>query len=350
MPDKGGLLLLPLLTLVIVRRVRLLRGQEVVDRPPMWASDIGPVLWTEPEFGEFLRAISPSLAAAVVAHCGAAALAGGSPVAASVLLAIAVAVPAGRWPMPDRAGRKSGWSVEAVTAAVLILWLLNWAARPGLAGLEARAQRPPEVAAEASPRSGRDLSGVILTLPIKPREKVLFPPPSNRDGHVVATMRPIRIEFDGVYWYFQAPDRRPRRNAKVVEGDPSRAKIRSTNGIPIQMEAHQRLPEQAFVDRYEAIVVKMRDADSLAGLVKVSLLLEGENGTEPLLLGTRVLEASRTRQGYQNRPAVDEELRFAMTPAAHRKDWAELVVRVEPERARALAGAHVTVLDFLLEP
>ncbi len=116
------------------------------------------------------------------------------------------------------------------------------------------------------------------------------------------------------------------------------------------MEAHQRLPELTSVDRYHDIIVKMRDADNLPGLLRVSLLLEGEKGTDPLLLGTRVLEASTTRLGYEYRPAVEEDLRFSVAPAAKGRDWVGVVVRVEPEWARAQAAAHVAVVSFLLEP
>jgi hypothetical protein len=199
-------------------------------------------------------------------------------------------------------------------------------------------------------RPGTDLSGVILTLPTKPRDQALPSLPMSRGQQVTFTTPPLRIEFDGVYWYFQAPDPRPRRDAKVVRGDPMRARIRSTNTVPIQMEAHQRLPEHTPMHRYGDIVVRMRDGDNLPGLVRISLLLGGEKGTGPLLLGTQILESSRTRHGYQSRPAVEEELRFPVLAAARGRNWAEMVVRVEPERARAQAGAHIAVVDFRLEP
>jgi hypothetical protein len=72
---------------------------------------------------------------------------------------------------------------------------------------------------------------------------VLPPPPIKQGGQMATALRPVLIAFDGVYWYFQAPDRRPPLDAKVVQGDPVRAKIRSTKTIPLQMEAHQRLRE-----------------------------------------------------------------------------------------------------------
>lgn len=347
MAGTNGVVLIPVLTLVLVRRIRLFRVQRIEEWPAMWAGDIGPVLWMEPAFGEFLRGIGPSLAAAIVAGGGMAALAGGNPVSACLLLAVAVAMPAWRWPMADRAGRKSGWSVEAALAAVLMVIMVNWVARPRPGDPEARVRRPPLVAAS---RTGGDLSGVILTLPVKPREKVLPLPPIQRGGPVTTATRPVRIEFDGVYWYFQAPDPRPPRGAKVVKGDPMRAQIRSTNTIPIQMEAHQRLPENMSMDLYREIVVTVKDADSVPGLIRVSLLLAGEKTTQPLLLGARVLEASRTQRGFQSRSAVEEELHFVVTPAARDRSWSELVVRIEPESARAQAGAHVMVKNFLLEP
>jgi len=347
MAGSNGVVLIPVVTLVLVRRVRLFRVQRIEEWPAMWAGDTGPVLWIEPAFGEFLRGIGPSMAAAIAAVGGMAALAGGSPVSAGLLLAVAVGMPAWRWPMADRAGRKLGWSVEAALAAVLLVVMAKWVARPRPGGGEVRVQRPPLAAAS---RTGGDLSGVILTLPIKPREKVLPSPPIQRGGQVTMAMRPVRIEFDGVYWYFQAPDPRPRRDAKVVQGDPMRAKIRSTNTIPIQMEAHQRLPEDTSMDLYREIVVTVEDADSVPGLIRVSLLLAGEKTTQPLLLGARVLEASRTQRGFQSRPAVEEELHFVVTPAARDRSWSELVVRIEPESARAQAGAHVMVKNFLLKP
>ena len=345
----SAVVLLPIVTLVLVRRVRLLRWQNTEDWPATWAADdTVPTFWLEPDWNAFLREIRSSVASASVTHLGVAALAGGSSVTAGLLLAVAVAVPAWRWPMADRAGRKSGWGWEAAVALALILVSLNWIARREEGGPPAT--RPPLVSDATAARYGKDLSGVILTLPIKPQEKLLAPAPVNLLGRAAAAARPVRIDFDGEYWYFQAPDRRPRQDARVVRGDPVKAKIRSTNAIPIQMEAHQRLPEQTSIDPYREIVVTIRDADDLPGLIRISLLLQGEKGTLPLLLGTRVLEASRTRHGYESRPAVEEDLRFAVTPAVSGKHWAELIVRVEPERARAQAAAHLTVIAFLLRP
>jgi len=350
MAETSCVVLIPVVTLVVIRRVRLFRMRCVEDQLTLRIGDTQLALWMEPDFGAFLQRIMPSLAAAFVAECGMTALAAGNPVSAGVLLGVAVVVPAWRWPMADRVGRKGRWSVEAALAAVLMLIAANWAARPKVGGSETREPLAPLTTAKGMSREGGDLSGVILTMPIRPREKVLPPPPIKRGGQVAAVRRPLKIQFDGVYWYFKAPDRQPRRDARVMQGDPSRSKIRSTNAIPIQMEAHQRLPEFTSMNDYQEISVRMSDADNVQGLIRVSLLLQGEKGTDPLLLGTRVLEASRTRLGYESRPAVEEELLFVVTPMARKKDWREIVVRVEPEQARAQAGAHVAVLDFSLNP
>ena len=350
MVGSKGVVLIPVAAVVLVRRIRLFRVQRIEEWPAMCVTHTGPALWMEPTFREFLRGIGPSVAAAIVAGGGAAALVGGNPVSAGLMLAAAVTVPAWRWPMADRAGQKSGWGVETVLAVILIVMTANWAAHSGPGIPEARVPRPPPVSALVASHPGTDLSSVILTLPTKPREKTLPPLPMTLGGQAPMTTRPVRIEFDGVYWYFKAPDRRPPRDAKVVKGDPMRARIRSTDIIPIQMEAHQRLPDRTSMDRFREILVRMRDGDNVPGLIRVSLLLEGKIGTEPLLLATQVLESSRSRRGYETQPAVEEELRFPVSPAARGRDWEEMMVRVEPERGRAQAGAHVAVVDFLLQP
>ncbi len=99
MAGSNGVVLIRVVTLVLVRRVRLFRVQRIEEWPAMWAGDTGPVLWIEPAFGEFLRGIGPSMAAAIAAVGGMAALAGGSPVSAGLLLAVAVGMPAWRWPI-----------------------------------------------------------------------------------------------------------------------------------------------------------------------------------------------------------------------------------------------------------
>jgi hypothetical protein len=275
MATVTGLVLILVSTVVLVRRIRLFREHSIEEWPEIRASVTGPVLWMEPDFGKFLRGIGPSVAAAIFAGVGVAALAGGSPVNAGLMLAAAVAVAAWRWPMADRTGQKSGWSAEAILAAVLLIMTANWIAHPAL---ETGMPRVPSVPSLGASNTRADLSGVILTLPIKSREKLLPSPSITRVGQVTMAVRPVRIEFDGVYWYFKAPDPRPRRDAKVVRGDPMRERIRSTNAIPIQMEAHQRLPEHTLMNRYQEIVVKMRDTDNLPGLIRVSLLLKGEKG------------------------------------------------------------------------
>ena len=342
--------LVPVTMLVLLRRLRIVRRREFEDPIVVATGRTGSLLWMEPTYVAFLHGLGPSIVSAIAIGLGFGAIVRGSWLCAGGIFALGLGPAAWRWPMAKPTGQKSGWAVEVVCAAMVLLLVVSDRGRPqGTNGQQATLRKLPVLSGPVS-RAGGGLSGVILTLPPRPHENVLPPPPARHGELLARTMPPIRIEFDGVYWYFQAPDHGPRKDAKVVPGDPTRAQIRSTDYIPLQMEAHQHLPPFTSLDLYREIVVRMRDADHVPGLIRISLLLTTMDGTEPLLLGTRVLAASRTQQAYADGPATDEDLRFAVLPAAHGRIWSEMVVRVEPERERAQAGAHVMVKNFLLEP
>ena len=148
--------------------------------------------------------------------------------------------------------------------------------------------------APAKPRSsnpGAGYSGIILLLPPKPPEAVRPPTPST---DVPGAAKPQVIAFDGAYWYFKEPDQAPRPDARIVHGDPLKARIQSTNMLALQMEAHQLIVPAVKMSCCSALRLNVTNADTRPGSIAIEVVLRDMETKPPSAtsLGTIVLPSS----------------------------------------------------------
>jgi len=199
---------------------------------------------------------------------------------------------------------------------------------------------------------GSSYSGIILFVPPKPREKITPPPPATHTPFGGALTKPTIIPFDGAYWYFKRPDPRPKADARVLRGDPTKENIRSTDFYPLSMEAHQHLGNSISMGCCRAIRLAIQNADDRPGAIYVEILLKSTSSKEapPQSLGTLVVPSSMDRHIALNRPPVDEFLSFPISPDTHGRQFDEITVAIKPSRGRAMAGAHIAVQHFELVP
>ena len=219
----------------------------------------------------------------------------------------------------------------------LAVWLLG--SHPQV---DARRTPPPVRAAGAT---GGALSGVILTLPPKPRQTIEPLPVQSFQVRGAAT-QPLRIEFDGAYWYFRSPDPQPRPDARRVRGDPTKVQIRSTDQAALQMEAHQSLSSSLRTDCCSVMRVAVRCTEEREGAIGLELILAKTTAGESFhrSLGTLLLPSSLRPSG--NRPAGEEVLTFAMSKDLPAHEFNEITVVVKPTRALARAGTHLAIEYF----
>jgi hypothetical protein len=82
--------------------------------------------------------------------------------------------------------------------------------------------------------------GVILLPEPAPHPLLVAPLPFMR--HDLFTERqsnPLSVPFFGAYWLFRWPQSRPPPDSYVIRGSPLKSVFRSSDGIPLSMEAHQ---------------------------------------------------------------------------------------------------------------
>lgn len=306
-----------------------------------------------------LKAVAPAAFAAVAVQLAIVLAILGRPLAGGMLLAAGTVYPVWRFPLKMRvsanARRRSvaigTLDVVLLTAIALVPFLRSVLLTGGLGGLlphVAVSGAAPALKAPELKQAGTDYSGVILFVPAKPRDKKLIPPPVSHTTSTGLHANPMVIPFDGAYWYFQDPDARPRRNARVVKGDPVKENIRSTDLRSLRMEAHQMLGSPIRMDCCSSMKIALRNGDNRIGAIYVELVLREKGKGQSL--GQQLLRSSAVPKIALDRPAVDETLSFAMPPSVKGRQFDEIAVVIKGAPERSRAGAKLAIRDFTLIP
>jgi hypothetical protein len=198
--------------------------------------------------------------------------------------------------------------------------------------------------ANAVHRAMRGYTGIILTRPRNPHEIVTPILTANPEG----LKKSDKIPFDGQYWYYQLPDARPGADAHVVQGDPTKSRIKSTDSYPIVMEAHQRLTKAVEANCCRALQLNVVNADAVPGRITLEVQLRDEHGYVESL-GKKVLASSVVSPMPLHRAPVQETLEFQIPRGAKSKRFDQITVRVKPERSRSLAAPEVGIESFAFQ-
>lgn len=303
------------------------------------------------------------------------------------------------------------WFIASSVAAGVFAGVLGWrAARPSVAGVETRAilstgrqnilavaafmvtlvallpylrvstrggfanpfsgieTKSPVAAKSAAPSSG--YTGVIL-LPLTEMQKKIIAPPVKRDlePHFgVKIAEPMEIPFDGQYWYFKWPEKKPRPTARVVRGSSTKTQVSSSDRYPLTMEAHQKLAQPLDLGCCSAMALVVENNDQLSGAISLELWVKKQADAKtaakarinavapeaaPHYLGTVVIPSSElpiAQRPNASGKVQEETLRFPVPSAMDGTLFDEItvVMRTAPERGRM--GAKVAVKKFVLEP
>jgi hypothetical protein len=316
-------------------------------------------LFESPTAAPLGQTIFPALIASLAAVLGLVALLRRWDGVAGCLLAVACVVPV--WRFPRRQGGGLGSRPRtSVAISVAALFLTTLALMPflkdgpGHAALEnlLKMERVKAASVKARAPAHRGYSGVILLLPPKPPQAILPPAPKLAPVFKNARVEPTVIKFDGAYWYFKEPDIRPEPDARVVHGDPLKARINSTNDVPLSMEAHQVVPSPIRMSCCSALRVDTVNADDRPGAIAIEVILTdaGSKAGSALSLGTVVLPSSTGAMIPLDRQPVHETLTFRFPRGTHRGQFNEITIRIKPSEERALAASQVSIEDFVLVP
>ncbi len=149
--------------------------------------------------------------------------------------------------------------------------------------------------------------GVILWMPPKHQTLVMAPRPQPGRGHGPKEQN-WTIPFDGVYWFFKYPDRRPPGGSYSLNGDPAKKVFRSSDRFPLEMEARQNFANMIDLSCCSRIDLEISNADVYPGAVFLELILSDlrEPGEPHQSLGQRPVTSipqrineSEVRPAYQ---------------------------------------------------
>jgi len=169
-------------------------------------------------------------------------------------------------------------------------------------------------------------------------------------GHRAAT--PLVIPFDGVYWFFKAPDLHPPQRSRQAHGSPEMLNIHSTDRRPLSMEAHDHLGTLIDLNCCNRVQVAIRNADPYSETVSLELVLINSSlpGQPSQSLGRVVVKSKRSWNVDEEQTYTQETLNFAIpaNPTIRRFDEVKIVFRLDAFRADD--GAKIAIDHLVLVP
>jgi len=207
--------------------------------------------------------------------------------------------------------------------------------------------------ASAGPTTEGD-SGVVLVPDKLIRTKLVAPAPITVNAPLTGhrSVSPLVIPFDGVYWFFKAPDVHPPRTSRQAHGSPEMLNIHSTDRRPLSMEAHDNLGTLIDLDCCGRIQIAIRNADPYSETVSLELILINSSlpGKPSQSLGRVVVKSKRTWNLYEEQPFTRETLNFVIPPTAAIRRFDEVKIVFRMDAFRADDGAKIAIDHLVLIP
>ena len=202
-------------------------------------------------------------------------------------------------------------------------------------------------AAEPDPAVGGDFPGVILLPEQKPDPTIFVPvisPPGTPGAlRLRVAPKPFNIPFSGEYWMYRWPASRPPRRSIIRRGNAAELSFHTTDGWPMEMEAHQKLDTPVAIDCCREIQLAIRNADPYPGMISLELILID---TSIPGFNWRSLGAVR----LQPVPASEQTLTFQVPTNTMIRKFDELKVVFHRDMPRADKSARMAIDRFVLVP
>jgi hypothetical protein len=203
-------------------------------------------------------------------------------------------------------------------------------------------------------KSARDFFGYerIILWPVTEKKKVVAPVLSRTSLSGFNTSKPLAIRFDGSYWYFQPRGKGPGTKAHVARGNPLTVDVRSTNYIPLVMEAHQSLAAAIPLACCREIQVTIENHDNAPGVIALGVLLTDSTslGKPTLYLDQQTIVSTEPGHFTVKSSPVTEVLNFPVLSGAKIKQFDEITVIFFPDSERPNTGAKIAIKQFDLIP
>jgi hypothetical protein len=251
---------------------------------------------------------------------------------------------------------KEGLTAVLLTTAVLLLGFQRGIYSNAMSAASApdRSSVSRYLQEKSRPGNSAALSGYesIILWPVPEKKKLLAPTSSGTSPQAVRMTKPLVIRFDGPYWYFRPPREGPGLRAHVVHGTPLGVNIRSTDFVPLLMEARQSLGAPIPLACCREINVTIQNHDNIPGRIAIGILLTDSTsiGKPTLYLDQQPVLSTEPNNFSVKSSPVQEVLRFPVPNHARIDRFDELTVIFFPETERAKAAAKIAIQEFELIP
>lgn len=349
---------------IVGQAVRYVRRAtiESADSPDDPQAPQDHKLFAAPKSGFSARTILLCVLASLALQAGLAALLVQRDLIAALLFAACVTLVAWMLPLQSVSKHKPrAWPVYARPAREIVVAfvftavaLTPFVRNEGTAAFFSAFLQPVRVdpAKIASvPHLGGQYSGIVLYPPRTLHQRIAAPSWITPAHLAVNRTKPMEILFDGVYWYFEPPDKRPKPDAPVLHGDPKTVNIRSTHDWPVSMVANQYLDSPLQMNCCRSLRVGFINADGRPGPIYLTVFLRQRRNAETATesLGTMVIPSSYGDHSFLDRQPAPGSLDFPFPQSARMKEFDEIIVEIEP-RQQAVKGARVSIQEFVLMP
>jgi hypothetical protein len=218
-----------------------------------------------------------------------------------------------------------------------------------------RQQSGVEKASEGSFPAARDAnSGVILWPKEQAYTQLVAPVPAMGNGLLQSkrSAKPLILPFNGVYWFFKAPDLQPPNTSRQAHGSPELLDIHSTDRRPLSMEAHENFGSMIDLDCCSRIQISIRNADIYSETVSLELILINSSlpGKPSQSLGTVMAKSTRTWKIYEKPSPTAETLNFPIPANLSLRRFDEVMIVFRLAAFRADDGAKIAIDHFVLIP
>ena len=328
-----------------------------------WGVMESPVQRSEAARTEPARLFGVALMASLTAQAGLAAMLWSHPFPAAALMALSTAIltslsiaSGAYWPEKTPALPHSALSVVLafLLAAMLTFGGISVRGRSG-AGSESANASGPGGGSAATPDGnlptppddsvgpGGDFPGVILLPEVKPYATLFVPVRSSPFALGVPLTAPRGIPFSGAYWMFRFPAARPPRRSVIRRGNASELSFHTTDGWPMEMEAHQKLDPPVSAQCCSQIQLALRNADPYPGTVSAELILIDDS--------TAITRTQSLGTVPAGPPSPSEQIMsFAVPRVAALAQFDEFKVVFHRAPFRWYRSARIAIERFVLVP
>lgn len=188
--------------------------------------------------------------------------------------------------------------------------------------------------------------GVILWTELKHQALVMAPRPKPGQGR--EKEQNWTIPFDGVYWFFKYPDRKPPAGSYSLSGEPEKNVFRSSDSFPLEMEARQNFANPLEMSCCSRIELQISNADAFPGTVWLELVLSDLRlpGEPRQSLGRQLVRTARRSAGE----AGHEALSYLMPENPRIPQFDSATVNFIRFTGHNFASAKIGIQEFTFVP